>query len=132
MPQRISPFQEVRPYFAILCLPHTQRILGTVLGTVESGRRYRGSMARITPIGDVLTPRPMVRPGRVDRGGGGRGFGSRGLGRLHWFVALRSRVAQGSSVTDLESAKDQASLFDTRFPTQSELPSPSAVDTSFK
>ncbi len=30
--QRISPFQEVRPYFAILCLPPFSRILGTVLG----------------------------------------------------------------------------------------------------
>jgi hypothetical protein len=102
------------------------------LGTVESWRRYRGSMARITPIGDVLAPRPMVRP----------------VASIMAAVAVASAVAawvgyigllpsdlelpKDQVSSDLELPKDQAPLFDARFPTQSELPSPSAVDTKFQ
>lgn len=89
-------------------------------------------MARITPIGDVLAPRPMVRP----------------VASIMAAVAVASAVAawvayigllpsdlelpKDQASSDLESLKDQASLFDTRFPTQSELPSPSAVDTKLQ
>src|SRR6478736_4660819 len=78
-------------------------------------------MARVTPIGDVLAPRPMVRP----------------VASIMAAVAVASAVAAwvayiGLLPSDLESPKDQASLFDTRFPTQSELPSPSAVDTKLQ
>src|SRR6478736_3140565 len=108
--QGIGPSWEARPYFAILCLPPYSRILGTVLGTVESGRRYRGSMARITPIGDVLAARPMVRP----------------VASIMAAVAVAWAVAVwvayiGLLPSDLELPKDQASsdvedqasLFDT-------------------
>ena len=89
-------------------------------------------MGRITPIGDVLAPRPMVRP----------------VASIMAAVAVASAVAawvacigllpsdlelpKDQASSDLESPKDQASLFDTRFPTQSELPSPSAVDTKLQ
>src|SRR5260221_9086417 len=89
-------------------------------------------MARITPIGDVLAPRPMVRP----------------VASIMAAVAVASAVAawvayigllpsdlelpKDQASSDLESLKDQTSLFDTRFPTQSELPSPSAVDTKLQ
>src|SRR5260370_31084225 len=84
-------------------------------------------MARITPIGDVLAPRPMVRP----------------VASIMAAVAVASAVAawvayigllpsdlefpKNESSSDLDSLKQQASFFATKFPTQSDFPSPSAL-----
>src|SRR5258708_6837114 len=89
-------------------------------------------MARITPIGDILAPRPMVRPVASIMAAGAVASAVAAWVAYIGLLPSDLELPKDQASSDLESLKDQASLFDTRFPTQSELPSPSAVDTKLQ